>query len=175
MIVIVIGCPPAMLRFLDRGVTLYDRMTPYETGRPRSGRCEEHEMHAHMEPVIDRRTRRSSHPLRALGYQLDDVARLRGLDALVLADRDGLFIAGGGRGADHVHHDAVASMCPLVVRQGGNCFDGRLDVPDDRELSVLMFSYRGQTLYLAALRSDAEESASDAMLGAMEGVIRILG
>jgi hypothetical protein len=128
-------------------------------------------MHAH----IDRRTRRSEHSLRALSYQLDDTARLRGLDALVLADQDGLFIAGGGQAADCGHHDAVASLCPLVVREGGNCYDGDLDVPGDRELSVLMFSYRGQTLYLGALLESSEASASNAMLHAMQGVLRILG
>jgi hypothetical protein len=128
-------------------------------------------MHSH----IDRRTRRSEHPLRALSYQLDDTARLRGLDTLVLADQDGLFIAGGGRGDDAGNHDAVASLCPLVVREGGNCYDGALDVPGDRELSVLMFSYRGQTLYLGALLESSETSASNAMLHAMQGVLRILG
>lgn len=128
-------------------------------------------MHAH----IDRRTRRSEHPLRALSYQLDDTARLRGLDALVLADQDGLFIAGGGQVADGGNHDAVASLCPLVVREGGNCYDGNLDVPGDRDLSVLMFSYRGQTLYLGALLASSEASASGAMLHAMQGVLRILG
>lgn len=132
-------------------------------------------MHAHLDRGIERRTRRSHHPLRALHYQLDDTAKLRGLDALVLADRDGLFIAGGGKRADHSHHDAVASLCPLVVREGGNCFDGVLDVPEGREMSVLMFSYRGQTLYLGALLGGQETGASNAMLHAMEGVLRILG
>ncbi len=128
-------------------------------------------MHAH----IDRRTRRSEHPLRALSYQLDDTARLRGLDALVLADQDGLFIAGGGRPADGSRHDAVASLCPLLVREGGNCYDGDLEVPGNKELSVLMFSYHGQTLYLGALLGSREDGASDAMLHAMQGVLRILG
>jgi hypothetical protein len=128
-----------------------------------------------MQPVVERRTRRSAHPLRALAYQLDDTARLRGLDALVLADQDGLFIAGGGKRADRASHDAVASLCPLVVREGGNCYDGDLEVPGDKALSVLMFSYMGQTLYLGALLRGRDESASDAMLQAMEGVLRILG
>jgi hypothetical protein len=69
----------------------------------------------------------------------------------------------------------VASLCPLVVREGGNCFDGELDVPDDRELSVLMFSYKGQTLYLGALQGQKHRNASDAMLQAMDGILRILG
>jgi len=128
-----------------------------------------------MQVTIERRTRRSEHPLRALHFQLDDTARLRGLDALVLADRDGLFIAGGGRESDRLHHDQVASICPLVVKEGGNCFDGRVDVPGDRDVSILMFSYRGQTLYLAAMPGAAEADVSDAMLQAMEGVVRILG
>ena len=132
-------------------------------------------MHAHSEPLIDRRTRRSAHPLRALNYQLDDTARLRGLDALVLADRDGLFIAGGGSKRSHQHHEAVAGLCPLVVREGGNCFDGELDVPEDSELSGLMFSYKGQTLYLGALQGQKQKTASDAMLQAMDGILRILG
>jgi len=128
-------------------------------------------MHVH----IERRTRRSEHPLRALSFQLDDTARLRGLDALVLADQDGLFIAGGGKPVDGGSHHAVASLCPLVVREGGNCFDGVLDVPGDKELSVLMFSYGGQTLYLGALLGSQEIKTSDAMLSAMQGVLRILG
>ena len=93
----------------------------------------------------------------------------------MLAEQDGLFSAGGGKRADRPTHDAVASLCPLVVREGGNCYDGDLEVPDDKDLSVLMFSYMGQTLYLGALLRGREESASEAMLHAMAGVLRILG
>jgi hypothetical protein len=128
-----------------------------------------------MNHTAERRHRRSDNPLQALSYQLDDTARGCGLDALVLADRDGLFIAGGGERQSRAEGPAVASLCPLVVREGGNCYDGGVDVPGDRDLSVLMFSYKGQTLYLGAVARRMQVRSNDAILGAMEGVVRILG
>jgi hypothetical protein len=124
---------------------------------------------------VERRHRRSDDSLTALHFQLDRTAHSCGLDALVLADRDGLFIAGGGDGQRGVSGQAVASLCPLVVREGGNCYDGRLDVPEDRDMSVLMFSYKGQTLYLGAVARDIREHSSAVILDAMEGIVRILG
>ncbi len=132
-------------------------------------------MQEQMNHMTERRHRRSSHPITALGYQLDRAARGCGLTSLVLADRDGLFIAAGGEGDDRLDAQSVASMCPLVVREGGNCYDGRLDVPGDRDLSVLMFTYHGQTLYLGAVACGMQVGSSLAIIDAMEGVVRILG
>ena len=132
-------------------------------------------MNAQMNHQVERRHQRSMDPLEALGLQLDHTARQCGLQSLVLADRDGLFIAGGGESGADLAGSEVASMCPLVVREGGNCYDGMLDVPGDRDMSVLMFDYRGQTLYLGAVTSEMQVSSSDAVLHAMEGVMRILG
>ena len=46
--------------------------------------------------MVERRTRRSEDPLVALHYKLSATRRDRGLEAIVVADADGLVIAGAG-------------------------------------------------------------------------------
>lgn len=46
--------------------------------------------------MVERRTRRSDDPLVALHYKLAKTRRDRGLEAIVVADADGLVIAGAG-------------------------------------------------------------------------------
>jgi hypothetical protein len=69
-----------------------------------------------MKLTLDRRRHRTDDPAEALRLQLDAVRRRAALDALVLADGDGLVIAHAG---DRDGCAALAAAAPLVGRASG--------------------------------------------------------
>lgn len=89
--------------------------------------------------AMERRTRRSYQPQEALSYQLEHVRDRAGLDALVLATRDGLSIAYSGE--DELCLE-LAALAPFF-KQADN--DGeprtRVRAMDHGGLPLLLISY----------------------------------
>jgi hypothetical protein len=121
---------------------------------------------------LERRRQRSFNFVEALQLYLRTVTRREDLRAVVLANVDGLVVA-EAHADPLISPEEVASRCPLIVRVGGNCYDGKLDLPEDENLSLLLFLYRDQPLYLAAV--GGKEDVCNVLLSALDGVQRILG
>lgn len=73
--------------------------------------------------MFERRTRRSDDPLVALHYKLAKTRNDRGLDAIVVADADGLVIAGAGAWP---LCEEVAAYAPMIGDAGSNDLPARL-------------------------------------------------
>jgi hypothetical protein len=120
-----------------------------------------------MFPFEDRRSRRSTHRDLALGFQLEHVRDRGGLEALVLADDDGLSLAVAG---DPGVCRELAAIAPLWAKS-------ILGVPlpsliRGGEVAVRIVHVHGQPLYLASVGGGV---ARDALLAhSMRGVTRIL-
>jgi hypothetical protein len=120
-----------------------------------------------MFPFEDRRSRRSLHRDLALGFQLEHVRDRGGLEALVLADDDGLALAVAG---DPAVCRELAAIAPLWAKS-------ILGVPlppmiRGGEVAVRVVSVHRQPLYLASVGGGV---ARDALLAhSMRGVRRIL-
>jgi hypothetical protein len=115
----------------------------------------------------DRRSRRSNDRYVALRYQLEHTREKGGLEALVLADEDGLVVASSGDSAVCAELGAVA---PLI----GSTFMGMPMPPLLRgaEVAIRQVAVYGQSLYLAAAGGGV---ARDAHLSTSQtGVERIL-
>jgi hypothetical protein len=121
---------------------------------------------------IERRRRRSPVILEALRYYMEAATRRENLRALVLADMDGLLIS-EYHGDPSIRPEEIASTCPLIVKIGGNCYDGILPERPASQFSMLLFLYHEQPLYLVAV--GGQDNVSDALLSVMDGVQRILG
>lgn len=120
-----------------------------------------------MYPLEERRTRRSTHRELALGFQLEHVRDRARLEALVLADDDGLVLSACG---DAAVCRELAAIAPLMVRSA-------LGMPlppllRGAEIAVRIVHVHGQPLYLASIGGGV---ARDALLShSMRGVQRIL-
>lgn len=115
----------------------------------------------------ERRSRRSSEDHVAVRYQLEHTRERAGLHALVLADNDGLEVAGAG---DRAIRAELSAMAPLIAR----CIMGVPLPPLLRgaDVSVRAIELNGQPLYIA---SAGGGMARDAFLAqSMQGVKRIL-
>jgi len=96
--------------------------------------------------MIERRTRRSQDPYRALCLQLEH-SRLQGeLDALVLAIDNGLLIAGAG---ERSVCEALGAVAPLMSSPS---FTGRLPgALEGQSVDVRAVSLDGETVYIASV------------------------
>jgi hypothetical protein len=120
----------------------------------------------------ERRRRRSNDTHTALGYQLEHIRQEAGLEAIVLADRDGLSLSHAGE-LDVCSE--LAALSPIVARQGFVPFGTRFDAGYVHVRSVRI---DGHELYLCSCSdSMADVWSARIELGlreAQHGVARIL-
>ncbi|MBX3272490.1 MAG: hypothetical protein KF729_19685 [Sandaracinaceae bacterium] len=120
-----------------------------------------------MIPFEERRTRRSLHRDLALGFQLEHVRDRGRLEALVLADDDGLTLSAAG---DPAVCRELSAIAPLWARS-------ILGIPlppllRGAEVAVRIVYVHNQPLYLACVGGGV---ARDALLShSLSGVRRIL-
>lgn len=120
--------------------------------------------------ATERRRRRSDDPGQAIRYQLDACRQEAGLDAMILADRDGLCIAVSGPAAACEEFAARVS----VMHREAHDFDGELWTQDDRwDVHVRRFDVGGIELCLCAVGGIAGERAAE-VERSLRGVTRIL-
>lgn len=123
-------------------------------------------MTTRMDSVGRRASSPSPRATEALGRQLEAARRSGRLDALVLADSDGLLIASAG---DREVCVALGALAPLGPRSAG--YPCLRDMAGG-DVTVRTLTAPGYPLFLAALGGTA---ARDALLStAMTGVSRIL-
>ena len=115
----------------------------------------------------ERRQRRSQESHQALHYQLAHSRDRGGLDAVVLANEDGLVVASAG---DDAVCEELGAMAPLMSRA---IFRAPLPpLLEDGDVAVRTLRMHGQSLYLAALGGGV---AREALLKhSLTGVERIL-
>lgn len=120
-----------------------------------------------MYPFEERRIRRSPHRDLALGFQLEHVRDKGRLEAIVLADDDGLALSAAG---DPAVCRELAAVAPLMAKS-------ILGIPmppllRGAEVAVRIVHVHNQPLYLASVGGGV---ARDALLAhSMRGVQRIL-
>lgn len=120
--------------------------------------------------ATERRRRRSNDPTQALVYQLDACRRRAGLDAMILADQDGLCIATAGRAETC---EEFAARVPLMQR-GVQRFASEVWTDEDRwDVDVCRFDLNGMELSLCAVGGMADERAQE-LACSLQGVTRIL-
>lgn len=120
-----------------------------------------------MYPLEERRNRRSTHRDLALSFQLEHVRDRGRLEALVLADDDGLVLSAAG---DAAVCRELGALAPLMAKSV-------LGIPlppllRGAEVAVRIVHVHDQPLYLASVGGGV---ARDALLAhSMRGVHRIL-
>lgn len=115
----------------------------------------------------DRRERRSDELHLALRYQLETSRASAALDALVLADEEGLVIASSG---DEGLCEELGAFAPFACR-------ARIKMPlptslEEGDISYEMVKVHGQQLFLAGLGGNVAREAH--LTRSREGVERIL-
>jgi hypothetical protein len=115
---------------------------------------------------IERRTVRSNTPQEALTLALAAAARRSGAKAAVIADDDGLLVAGTGEGFDH---SWVAAFAPVDVDLLRHRRDDVLRVTRGHELFAAPIWVSGKVLFFAAVGGSAAdvrgiEAAADRIL-----------
>jgi predicted regulator of Ras-like GTPase activity (Roadblock/LC7/MglB family) len=118
----------------------------------------------------ERRTRRSERLETALGYQLQSSAERAELDAMILADQDGLVVAASPWGAGR--SEEVAALLPLMLR-GTETAMVFLGEEAEEELLVNCFEAAGTQLFLCAVGNSCIQTAGE-LRRVQEGVRRIL-
>ena len=121
----------------------------------------------------ERRRRRSNEPSQAIRHQLESCRQKAGLDALILADRDGLCIAFSGPAMACEEFAARVSRVsnPHLDAHG---FDIELWTEDDRwDVHVRRFDVDGFELCLCAVGGAANDRAAE-VERSLHGVTRIL-
>jgi len=117
--------------------------------------------------MTDRRQRRSEDRFKALRYQLEHSREKAGIEALVLADDDGLVVAGSGDKSVCAELGAVAPLLGRTVLA--------MPMPPllhGADVAVRRVAIHGQSLYLASVGGGV---ARDALLQvSISGVERIL-
>ncbi|MFH0899209.1 MAG: hypothetical protein V2A73_01135 [Pseudomonadota bacterium] len=116
----------------------------------------------------ERRRRRSQWTGDALHYQLDSVAMRESLLAIVLADHDGLLVAGSRRGPDM---EELAAVAPLVARRE-RLAPGEIASARHLPAAVGMLVFDEKPMYVFALGN--QEHARAGIAAASHGVRRIL-
>lgn len=118
----------------------------------------------------ERRVRRSQQTTQALSYQLDSCCKEGAMDAMVVADSDGLPLASAG---DAFACDEVAARMVLVGPKISS-FDGTL-LADQRQWNVQMTKVRidGSELLVCAVGGTAAARKKQIARGAA-GALRIL-
>ena len=123
-----------------------------------------------MQNPGNRRNRRSSEIYQALSYQLRSCREDAQLDAIVLADEDGICLASAGP-ADTC--EGVAATLPILGRKAGD-FDGVLLAPSGGlKALVQRFRIDSSELYLCAIGGDDDLRARQ-IARSITGVSRIL-
>lgn len=115
----------------------------------------------------DRRLRRSNDRFVALRYQLEHTRERGGIEALVLADDDGLVVASSG---DSAVCSELAAVCPLMARS----LMGMPMPPTLRgaEVAVRPVRVYGQDLYIGCVGGGVARDAH--LVHSKGGVERIL-
>ena len=125
---------------------------------------------ANVEPVSERRHRRSHDPLVALHYQLSHARALGELDAIVVADASGVVVAGAGAWAVC---EELAAYAPFLAAEDGGA---------SHAISSRLASLRGE-VDVRSMRVGTEEvlvcarggrSRLESLEIAAEGIDRIL-
>ena len=109
----------------------------------------------------ERRRRRSEVTVEAVALLLEACRERTGLDALVIADRDGMLVSSSARPG--VQPEVIAAHLPRTHL--------REQVP---ELHARTFKAHGIRLFLGAVGTMSERMVAD-LLHAMRGTQRILG
>ena len=119
---------------------------------------------------MERRNRRSDAHHEALYYQLDTSCQRAALEAMVLADQDGLCVASSG---DPDMCDEIAAHMAMLCEQDES-FVGTVAMPDEdcRHVQMRRFAAQGTNLYLCAVGGDPRRSHE--LDHSMTGVTRIL-
>lgn len=121
-------------------------------------------------PHTERRTRRSDQHSKALYYQLEASRERATLEAMILADEDGLCVAASG---DPATCEEFAVHTALVC-EDAQSFAGTILAPARRwDVSMQRFDVEGVPLYLCAIGGDEAERAQE-IARSMGGVSRIL-
>jgi hypothetical protein len=123
--------------------------------------------------TTERRRRRSHDPSQAIVHQLDAARQKAGLDAMILADRDGLCIAFSGPPVACEEFAARVSRISMSHRSMEG-FETELWTEDDRwDVHVRRFDVDGFELCLCAVGGVAGERAVE-VERSLRGVTRIL-
>ncbi len=120
--------------------------------------------------MIDRRRRRSDDTVRAIHLQLESCRRQAGLEAMILADGDGLCIANAGD--DDACSEFAARVSVMQRERAG--FDGEVWTDEARwDVYVRRFDYEGFALCLCAVGGLPDERVRE-IEHSLRGVTRIL-
>ena len=120
---------------------------------------------------LERRSRRSKQLDLALGYQLQTCVERAGLNAMLLADQDGLLVAASTGAARE--REEIAAILPLLAR--GQDFTGNLlgEGVACYKVAVSAFHTAGTDLFLCALGDNGDGTFAEMAL-AKAGLTRIL-
>jgi hypothetical protein len=120
----------------------------------------------------DRRNKRADDVALALRYQLDACRSEGEMDAMVLADEDGLCLAASGP-VDTCHE--VAAVLPFLGRRRRDFAGTVLSAKGGLRILVRAFDFGGQELYACAIGGDETDEARQVELDrSVSGVARIL-
>lgn len=120
---------------------------------------------------MERRQRRSEHPGTALFYQLDTCRERAALEAMILADEDGLCVASSGRVETCEELAAhMALVCDRVPYFEGTM----LSSEERRDVFMKRFRVNGEELYLCAVGGNMAMRVFEVQRSET-GVTRILG
>lgn len=121
----------------------------------------------------ERRKRRSTNTGEALAYQLDACRDGAQVEAMVLADADGLCLAGSGEGYPADEIAEIAAHGAILGTRAEN-FEGVLMAPERHyNVRVRGFEAAGSRLYLCAVGGGGEDRARR-IQRSISGVKRIL-
>jgi hypothetical protein len=123
-----------------------------------------------MPHTPDRRRRRSRDVSEALRNQLDACREDAALEAMVLADEDGLCLAAAGPGQTC---GELAATVPLLGRKAGDFQGVLLSDRGGKQMMVQRFRIDASELYLCAIGGDDDQRARQ-IARSMCGVSRIL-
>ena len=118
----------------------------------------------------DRRRKRANDVALALRYQLDSCRDQAGMDALVVADEDGLCLAASGP-LETCHE--VAAVLPFLGRKRRDFQGTVLSGRGGLRVLVRSFDFGGQELYCCAI-GGREEHRAEELDRSVNGVTRIL-
>ena len=118
----------------------------------------------------ERRTRRSDIHSQALYYQLDASRERAALEALILADEQGLCVAASG---DPSTCEEFAVHTAMVCEDTAQFSGTVLDTSRRWDVSMERFDIKGVPLFLCAIGGDVE-TRTRALVQSMGGVSRIL-
>lgn len=113
--------------------------------------------------MVERRSRRSHDPLVALHYKLSATRREGALDALVVADADGLVVAGAGAWP---LCEEIAAYAPILEDAGEQALPSRL--------AGRVQVRHGDGLWVCAVREEGADPSTVDWNGLEHAVSRIL-